>query len=96
MGDLDRGDPAARDATWLWLFVIAVVAVYVVVALLFTVPAIAAGFGMLKQKRWARKLAMVSAAIAALDFPFGTALGVYTFWFLLGSEGRALYGEEPK
>jgi len=43
-------------------------------------------------------LALVSAAIAALDFPFGTALGVYTFWFLLRNEGRALYarGQEPK
>jgi hypothetical protein len=56
-------------------------------ALLFTVPAIAGGYGMLKQRRWARKWVLVSAVVAALNVPFGTALAVYTFWFLLGSRG---------
>jgi hypothetical protein len=89
---ITEGNPAAQHATLLWLFMVVVVTIYVVAALLFTVPAIAAGFGMLRRRRWARRLALISAAVAALDFPFGTALGVYTFWFLLGADGRALYG----
>jgi hypothetical protein len=86
---ITQGDPAAQHATWLWLFMVAVVAVFVMLALLFTVPAIVGGFGMLRHKAWARKLVLVSAVVAALDFPVGTALAVYTFWFLLGS-GRSL------
>jgi hypothetical protein len=65
-----------------------VVAVYVLFALLFTVPAIAGGFGLLMKKRWARKFVLVSAVVAALDFPFGTAIAAYTLWFLLGSSRR--------
>lgn len=81
---IDYGD-SADAAFWLYVFAIALTAVYAVGALLFTVPAIAGGYGMLKRKRWARKLVLVSAAVAALNVPFGTALAVYTFWFLLGS-----------
>lgn len=81
---IDYGD-SANAAFWLYVFAIGITAVYVIGALLFTVPAIMGGYGMLKQRRWARKLVLVSAAVAALNVPFGTALAVYTFWFLLGS-----------
>jgi hypothetical protein len=73
---------------WIYVLAVAVVAAYVLLALLFTVPAIAGGFGLLMRKRWARKFVLVSAVVAALDFPFGTAIAVYTFWFLLGSSRR--------
>ena len=73
---------------WIYVFAVAVVTVYVLLALLFTVPALAGGFGLLTGKRWARKLVLVSAVVAALDFPFGTAIAVYTLWFLLGSSRR--------
>jgi len=85
---ITHGDPVAQQDTWVWLLVVALVAVYVLFALLFTVPAIAGGFGLLMRKRWARKLVFVSAVVAALDFPFGTAIAVYTLWFLLGSSRR--------
>jgi O-antigen ligase len=81
---IDYGD-SSNAAFWLYVFAIALTAIYAVGALLFTVPAIAGGYGMLRQKRWARKLVLVSAAVAALNVPLGTALAVYTFWFLLGS-----------
>lgn len=78
------GEGVGSDAElWLGILVVAAVAVYVLFALIFTVPAIAGGFGMLRGKQWARKLVLVSAVVAALNFPFGTALAVYTFWFLL-------------
>jgi O-antigen ligase len=81
---IDYGDSANAEF-WMGIFAIGVTAVYVVGALLFTVPAIAGGYGLLRQKRWARKFVLVSAAVAALNVPLGTALAVYTFWFLLGS-----------
>jgi hypothetical protein len=73
---------------WVGVFAILVVAVCMIAGLLFTVPALAGGYGLLQRKRWARKLVLVSAVMAAFDFPFGTALAVYTFWFLFGQEGR--------
>lgn len=84
---IDYGD-SADPTFWLYVFAIALTAVYMVGALLFTVPAIAGGCGLLRQKRWARKLVLVSAVIAMLNVPFGTALAVYTFWFLFGQERR--------
>src|SRR5438105_5007420 len=69
------GDNTGSDLEfWLYVFAVAVVAIYVLIALLFTVPAIAGGFGLLTRKRWARKLVLVSAVVAALDVPFGTAI----------------------
>ncbi len=84
---IDYGD-SSNAAFWLYVFAIALTAVYAVGALLFTVPAIVGGYGMLKRKSWARKLVLVSAVVAALNVPLGTVLAVYTFWFLLGQEGR--------
>ena len=81
---IDYGD-SANATFWIGVFAVGITAVYMIGALLFTVPAIAGGYGMLKRKRWARKLVLMSAVVAALNVPFGTALAVYTFWFLLGS-----------
>lgn len=68
---------------WLGIITLILVALYVIGALLFTIPALTGGYGMWRQKRWARKVVLLSAAVATLNFPFGTAIGVYTFWFLL-------------
>lgn len=42
-----------------------------------------AGWGLLERQPWARTLAIVLGILALLDFPFGTALGIYTLWVLL-------------
>ena len=39
---------------------------------------------MLKRKRWARVMGIIAACFEALSMPFGTALAVYTMWFLFG------------
>ncbi|HEX3558614.1 MAG TPA: hypothetical protein VHU19_05395 [Pyrinomonadaceae bacterium] len=59
-------------------------------AALFGIPPIVAGYGMLKRRSWARLAGIISACFTALSFPFGTALCVYTFWFLF-SEGENFY-----
>ena len=61
-----------------------------VFALLFTVPSYVAGYAMLKRKSWGRVASLVAAVIEVLNFPIGTALGVYALWFMFG-QGQALY-----
>ena len=69
------------------------VVMFVVVALniLLAVPSFLAGYAMLKRKSWAKGAAVVAAIIDGLSFPFGTALCVYTLWFMFSAEGKALY-----
>ena len=63
---------------------------YAVIAVVFGVPPIIAGYAMLKRKRWARVMGIVSACLTAMSFPFGTALCVYTMWFMFG-QGEQFY-----
>lgn len=60
--------------------------VIVVVVLLLTLPGIIGGFGLLRYKRWARILLFISNSLSLFSFPFGTALGAYTFWVLTKDE----------
>lgn len=59
--------------------------VLMIVALLVFVLAIIAGFALLGNKQWGRRLADLSAALAALEFPFGTVFAVW--WWKRGRLG---------
>jgi hypothetical protein len=61
-----------------------------VLAVLFGLPPILAGYAMLKRKSWARVMSIIAACVEALSFPFGTALCVYTLWFHFG-QGEHFY-----
>jgi len=50
----------------------------VVVAL----PGLIAGYGLLKHKSWGRLLAMLTAVLGIVNFPFGTVIGVYALFVL--------------
>lgn len=56
----------------------------VVLGVILGLPSVLAGYAMLKHKSWARVMGIIAACVEALSFPFGTALCVYTFWFLFG------------
>ena len=58
---------------------------------LMTVPSLVAGYGLLKRRSWARIAAIIGAVTAAMSFPIGTAVCVYTFWFLFSEPGKFLY-----
>jgi len=58
---------------------------------LMTLPSIVAGYALLKRKPWARTAAIVGGVTAAMSFPTGTAVCVYTFWFLFSEPGKLLY-----
>lgn len=61
--------------------------------LLFTLPSLIAGYALLKRKSWARIAAIIAGVLATPSFPYGTALGVYTLWFMFGEEGKMLYSD---
>lgn len=55
------------------------------------VAGIAAGWGLIDRRPWARSLAIVLGCLALIDFPFGTALGIYTLWVLFSAGADAEY-----
>lgn len=59
--------------------------------LLLSLPSVIAGFGLLSFRPWARTLTIVLSVLHLLNFPFGTALGVYSLWALLAPETAALF-----
>ncbi len=70
-------------------FFYAIMGFIFVIYLLLSVPGLVAGYAMLKKKSWARIAGIISSVLAALSFPFGTALAVYSFWFFFGDAGKA-------
>ena len=54
-------------------------------------PAIIGGWGLLNFRPWSRILVIILSVIHLLHFPFGTAVGVYGLWVLLGEEGQRAF-----
>lgn len=64
------------------------------IALALTVGAslgLIVGWGLLTWKSWARMFAIVLGILHLINFPFGTALGIYTLWVLLPAESEREY-----
>jgi hypothetical protein len=57
-------------------------------------PGILAGYALLTRKSWGRLLALVVGALNIPNFPFGTAIGVYTFWVLLPEDAADYFGKK--
>lgn len=53
---------------------------------LLALPSLLAGIGLLRGRNWGRLLAIIVGAFNLLNFPIGTALGLYTLWVLLQRE----------
>ena len=51
-----------------------------IVIVVFALPSLLTGWGLLQRKSWSRVLAIVVGVISLVNFPFGTALGAYTLW----------------
>ena len=68
-------------------FVLSIIARIVVGFLVFlSIPGLIAGLGLLKRKEWARILTLIISVISLLNFPIGTAVGVYSIWALVNTE----------
>jgi hypothetical protein len=63
--------------------------------LMLSLPGVIAGFGLLKYRPWARILTIVLSALNLMNFPFGTALGIYGLWVMLSDDGSRLFAQPP-
>lgn len=72
-------------------FMTVVMAFVVGINVLLAIPSFVAGYAFLKRKRWAKVAGIVAAVLSALRIPFGTAVAVYTFWFLFSAPGKLFY-----
>ena len=67
-------------------------AIMVVMQMIFTIPSVVAGYGLLKRKSWARIAGIIGGVTASMSVPVGTAVCVYAMWFLLADKGKDFYG----
>jgi hypothetical protein len=63
------------------------------IVLTIAVPSIAAGIGLFRYRSWGRILTLVLSFLRLLEFPFGTATAIYSFWVLLSRGGKTFYSE---
>ncbi len=55
------------------------------------IPKIIGGVGVIQHQEWGRILVLILSFFALLNFPLGTALGIYSLIFLLKPEMVALF-----
>ena len=67
-------------ATWISIFLA-----------VFSAPEVIGGIGLLKRKEWGRVLVLVVSFFNLINFPLGTALGIYSFIILLKEETVQLF-----
>jgi hypothetical protein len=66
----------------------------IIVMGLLAIPSILAGIGLLNRQEWGRILALIIGFLSLVDFPLGTALGIYTIWVLFDGETMNLFKSE--
>jgi membrane-associated protease RseP (regulator of RpoE activity) len=63
-----------------------------IVFIIISIPGILAGLGLYKRQEWARILTLIISVIEIFNFPFGTAIGIYSIWALIQPESIAEFG----
>ena len=66
-------------------------AVAFIIIAVISLPAIIAGYGLLHHLWWSHTLAIVLSALHLMNFPLGTALGIYGLWVLLQEESKSFF-----
>ena len=56
-----------------------------------SVPGFLAGYGLLQRRPWARILAVVVGFLQLVNFPIGTAIGLYTIWILFDEQASTVF-----
>ncbi len=49
------------------------------------------GIGLFAKQHWARILVLILSAIDLINFPIGTAVGIYTIWVLVQAETAEIF-----
>jgi phosphoglycerol transferase MdoB-like AlkP superfamily enzyme len=65
----------------------------IILGLLLLIILVSTSYGLFKRRRWARILSLVLAGLFVLLFPLGTALSIYTWWFMHSDGAKLLYSE---
>lgn len=66
---------------WIVMWLIPILRfVGVFIILMFSVPSIVGGIGILYHKKWALTLVMIMGCFKLFSVPIGTALGIYAIW----------------
>jgi len=63
----------------------------VIALAVLSVPCLIAGIGLLKFRSWGQILTIILSILNLMNFPFGTALGIYGLWVLLNKETKPLF-----
>ncbi len=83
------GDPHSPIGTGKLLTIIIVFCL----VLLLTLLLLSTAYGLYKRKRWMRVTASILAVLFVWSFPLGTALAIYTWWFIYSEGRKQLYSE---
>ncbi len=76
--------------------VLALIGLFIALFLgIVSIPGLIAGIGLLKLKPWSRMLTIIVSCLDLFNIPFGTALGVYSFYVLMNDEAIRLLSGEP-
>ncbi|HSP15571.1 MAG TPA: hypothetical protein VLV78_12535 [Thermoanaerobaculia bacterium] len=59
--------------------------------ILFSIPSIVGGIGVLKRREWGRILTIILSFFHLLNFPIGTIVGAYSLWALFSEPARAYF-----
>ncbi len=78
-------DPDERKIMELILSVVQYVPAFVI--LVFSIPTLIAGIGLLTKQGWATIFALIMGCLKLFNFPIGTAIGIYAIW---------IYSEDQK
>ena len=88
VGVVTRQQPDAAVALPLIAMIGGAIALFL---LIVSIPSIIAGIGLYNLRPWSRILVIVLSALHLLNFPFGTALGIYGLWVLLSHDSRRYF-----
>ncbi|WP_163718100.1 hypothetical protein [Mangrovibacterium lignilyticum] len=68
--------------------------VLTVILVASAIPGIIGGLALLRFKEWGRILIIIISIINLLNFPLGTALGIYSIWALVHRETLPLFNKD--
>ena len=64
--------------------------------MVLSLPGIVGGIGLLKYQGWARILVLILSFLDLLNFPIGTAVGIYAIWVLFDKRTEKLFLKSKK
>ncbi|MBL7877320.1 MAG: hypothetical protein JNL53_16770 [Cyclobacteriaceae bacterium] len=74
-------EEAGPEAQWVFVWIVPFIRFIAVgVIILFSIPSIIGGIGLLNHKKWALTLLLILGCFKLFSFPIGTAMGIYTIW----------------